>query len=63
MLVNVFFSIKNKKNSAKLIFQLLARSWFWRMFCFYTNSTLKSIEKLICSAFGKILVLANAFFD
>ena len=56
------FSTKNKKTLKNWFFQLLARSWFWRMFCFYTNSTLKSIEKLIFSAFGKILVFANAFF-
>ena len=29
---------------------------------FYSNSDLKSIEKLIFAAFGKILVLGNAFF-
>ena len=29
---------------------------------FYSNSNLKSIEKLIFSAFGKILVLVNVFF-
>ena len=28
---------------------------------FYSNSNLKSIEKLIFSSFGKILVLVNAF--
>ena len=31
------------------------------MLFFYSNSNLKSIEKLICSAFGKILVLATVF--
>ena len=31
------------------------------IFCF-SNSNSKSIEKLIFAAFGKILVLANAFF-
>ena len=29
---------------------------------FYSNSNYKSIEKLIFSSVGKILVLANAFF-
>ena len=29
---------------------------------FYSNSNLKRIENLIFSAFGKILVLVNAFF-
>ena len=51
------------KSIEELIFQLLARSWFWRMLFFYSNSNLKSIEELIFSAFGKILVLANAFFS
>ena len=46
------------KSIQKLIFQLLARSWFWRML----NSNYKSIQKLFFSAFGKILVLVNAFF-
>ena len=86
-----FFSIQIqiKKRIEKLIFQLLARSWFWWMlFCiqilltmtienllsfsfwqdlgfgecfFYSNSNWKKYWKLTFSAFGKILVLANAF--
>ena len=40
-------------------FQLWPRSWFWRML--FSNSNLKTIEKLIFPAFGKILVVANAF--
>ena len=46
----------------KLFLQLLARSWFWRMVFFYSNSNYQSIEKLIFPAFGKLLVLVNAFF-
>ena len=63
VLANVFFSIQNlMKKYWKLIFQLLARSWVWRMLFFYRNSNWKSIENLIFSSFGKILVLANVFF-
>ena len=44
--------------------QLLARSWFWRVLFSIQIRISKSIEKLICSAFGKIFwVLMTAFFD
>ena len=63
VLVNAFFPIQIlvKKALKNCVFQLLARSWFWGMF-FSIQIQTKSIEKLIFSAFGKILVLANAFF-
>ena len=40
----------------------MARSWFLGMLFSIQIPITKSIEKLIFSAFGKILVLANAFF-
>ena len=46
------------KNS---FFKLLARSWFWQMLFSIQNCKLKSIEKNVFLAFGKILVLVNAF--
>ena len=45
-----------------LFFQLLARSWFWRMLFSIQILIKTSIETLIFSAFGKTLVLVNVFF-
>ena len=52
-----FYSISNSKSSEKSILQLLARSRFWRNAFFLFNFKLK----INFAAFGKILVLANAF--
>ena len=52
-----------KKVLQNLFFQLLARSWFWRMLFSIQIQIKTSIETLIFSAFGKTLVLVNAFFS
>ena len=57
------------------LIQILINKKYWKIdFCsfwqdlgfgesfFYSNSNQKSIEQLIFPAFGKILVLGNAFF-
>ena len=51
-----------KKVLKNCVFQLLARFWFWRMLFSLQVLIQKCIEKLIFAAFGKILLLANAFF-
>ena len=63
VLANVFFYSKsNEKVLKNSFFKLLARSWFWQMLFAIQNCKLKSIEKIVVIlAFGKILVLVNAF--
>ena len=61
VLANAFF-YSNSKVLKNWLSQLLARSWFWWMLFSIEILIKKSIEKLIFPAFGKSLVLANAFF-